>query len=73
MEPIGNDATVIAPRSNKETYYKLHLDEDEYRHMLRLEREAALMRRFRLKTVGAKQILAGDERRRNLCSGPGAR
>ena len=66
MEPVGNDASVIAPRSDKETYYKLHLDEDEYRQMLRLEQEAALMRRFRsLKTFGAKQMLAGTKQQ--LC------
>jgi hypothetical protein len=66
MEPVGNDASVIAPRSDKETYYKLHLNEDEYRQMLRLEQEAALMRRSRsLKTVGAKQMLAGTKQQ--LC------
>ena len=66
MEPVGNDASVIAPRSDKETYYKLHLDEDEYRQMLRLEQEAALMRRSRsLKTLGVKQMLAGAKQQ--LC------
>ena len=71
MEPVGNDASVIAPRSDKETYYKLHLDEDEYRQMLRLEQEAALMRRSRsLKKIGVKQMLAGAKQQ--LCCDGGS-